>query len=199
MEKINVILVEDSLFWLQQLSKGLLNQNDFHLIGTATNREEALDLSIKNNPDVIILDINLTENNLDGLDFAEELAKRKEIDSNIIILSGIMEEDVILESFAIKNVVNYLSKFNILDIFQAVRDAYHGKAGIHSDVSEILRKAYRKNRKEVRLSLLTPAERELYDLDKKGLTKNEMAKKLHKSFNTIKSQLRSMRNKMKGK
>ncbi|MDP5272554.1 response regulator [Chengkuizengella axinellae] len=199
MEKISILLVEDSSFWLENISKGILNETDFHLMGTATTKEEALVLAVEYNPDIIILDINLTDNNLDGIVIAQELSNKKEVDSKIIILSGIMEEYVILESFAANNVVNYLSKYSALEIYQAIRDAYYGTAGIHSDVAEILRKAYRKNRTEVKLSLLTPAERELYELNERGFTKNEMANKLHKSFETIKSQLRSMRNKMKNR
>ena len=57
---------------------------------------------------------------------------------------------------------------------------------IHSDAAEVVRN-------EIQLSVLTPMEREVYELKKQGLNKTQIAEKLFKSINTIKSQIRSIR------
>jgi DNA-binding CsgD family transcriptional regulator len=43
---------------------------------------------------------------------------------------------------------------------------------------------------------LSPMEREVFDLRKEGLSKQQISDKLHKSTNTIKSQLKSIKNKL---
>ncbi|MNW05252.1 Bacterial regulatory protein, luxR family [compost metagenome] len=43
---------------------------------------------------------------------------------------------------------------------------------------------------------LTSSEREVFDLRKNGLSKRQISEQLHKSTNTIKSQLRSIKNKL---
>ncbi|MNJ05051.1 Bacterial regulatory protein, luxR family [compost metagenome] len=51
-------------------------------------------------------------------------------------------------------------------------------------------------RNEVQLMELSPTEREVFDLRKTGLSKRQISERLHKSTNTIKTQLRSIKNKL---
>ncbi|QGQ96757.1 GAF domain-containing protein [Paenibacillus psychroresistens] len=51
-------------------------------------------------------------------------------------------------------------------------------------------------KKELQLNLLTPVEREVYELKQQGLNKTEIAKHLQKSLNTVKNQWKNVREKL---
>ncbi|MDP5272668.1 response regulator [Chengkuizengella axinellae] len=89
---IKVLLVEDSEMWQRNLSEDIGLDESFDLAGIASTKEEAIDAVKK-------MDINLTDNNLDGIDAAEEI---KDIsDCKIIMLTSLDEKEIIEESFAV--------------------------------------------------------------------------------------------------
>lgn len=185
---IKVMLVEDDTFWQQQLSSDLNKEEDIEVTKTASTKLEALEYLQTNEIDVILMDINLTENQLDGLEATREISRNKQLKSKVIMLTSLSEHEVILKSFQ-NGAINYITKSNFHDIVKAIRDAYYEKASIHSDAASVMRN-------EVQLMLLTPSEREIYDMREKGYNKTQMAEMLHKSVNTIKTQLRSIRDKL---
>jgi two-component system, NarL family, response regulator DevR len=187
-ECIQVLLVEDDPFWRETLFHDLSQENDIKIVSMALTKEEAIAAVNTINIDVILMDINLTGNNLDGLDATKEISRFQNGHIKIIILTSFYEKDVILDSFR-KGAVNYMTKNNYQDIVKAIRDAYANQATIHSDAAEVIRK-------EIQLSVLTPMEREVHELKQQGLNKPQIAEKLFKSINTIKSQLKSIRDKL---
>ncbi|MEF2247982.1 response regulator transcription factor [Paenibacillus sp. IITD108] len=190
--KINVLLVEDDPFWIEQLSDSIKQQEDMYLVDVAITKEEAIKTALKYTPDVMVLDINLTENNLDGIEVAKEASNI----TRTIMLSSVMEDEVIWDAFDY-GAVNFLAKSSSHEIISAIRDAYCDKSSIHADVAAVLRKGFKRERREVKLQVLTSAERLLYELEEDGMTKGEMATRLHKSLETIKSQFKSIRKKMR--
>lgn len=188
MDKIKVMLVEDDPFWREILTNDLNQAEDLEVVSTALTREEAVEAAKKINIDVILMDINLTASNLDGLDAAREISAAHKGRIKIIVLTSLSEKDVILDSFR-KGAVNYITKSNYHDIVTAIREACGNRSTIHPDAAEAVRQ-------EIQLSVLTPMEREVYELKQSGLNKTQISDKLHKSINTIKSQLRSIRDKL---
>ncbi|MDT3425412.1 DNA-binding NarL/FixJ family response regulator [Paenibacillus forsythiae] len=101
---------------------------------------------------------------------------------------------VIAQSFK-SGAVNFINKSSLVDILRAIREAHMNQIYIHPDGSEILRKEYLK---EISLSkILTPSERQVYDLKSRGLNKTQIAGQLHKSISTIKKQIRFVKDKLK--
>lgn len=72
MQKIKVMIVEDDPFWQARLSDDLNREQDIEVVAVAANREEARNAAADNTVDVILVDINLSENRLDGLDVARD-------------------------------------------------------------------------------------------------------------------------------
>ncbi len=186
---IRIMIVEDDPFWQNQLATDLSKEPDLEVVSLVGSKEEALSQCRLHNVDVVLMDINLSENNLDGMDTAKEILRRVNPDLKVIMLTSILESDVIIQSFQ-SGAVNYITKSSYKDIVQAIRDAYHNRASIHSDAAAFMRS-------EIQLMLLTPMEREVYELKKKGFNRTEIAEKLNKSINTIRTQVRSIRDKLK--
>lgn len=189
MERIRVMLVEDDSFWRDHISGDLADEPDIIMAGVAATKEEAIELASNQDLDVILMDINLTGNNLDGLDAAEQILRQDRNRSvKIIMLTSITEAEVIMKSFRL-GAMNYINKSSYRDILHAIREANSGRASIHPDAARAMRS-------EVQLMELSATEREVFELRRSGLSKREISERLHKSTNTIKTQLRSIKNKL---
>lgn len=189
MSRIRVMLVEDDPFWQQHLSSDLADEPDMEVVAVASTKEEAVQAAINHPVDVILMDINLTANNLDGLEALKEiLSLLYESGIKVIMLTSLTEKEVIMKSFQL-GALNYITKQSYKDIVKAIREAYENRSTIHADAARVMRS-------EIQLMELTPMEREVFELRKEGLSKSQISEKLHKSTNTIKSQLKSIKNKL---
>lgn len=190
MDKIKVAIVEDDLEWLNIIKILLSNEEDIIVVGIVTNKEEALKLADAiNQIDIFLVDINLTENNLDGIYVALEL-KERGYAGKIIMLTSLNDADIIRTSFQ-AGVTDYFLKKNAPELSKLIRETYYERTPI-----EILANDYCRLKQEEQLNTLTPAEREVYELAEQGLTRTQIEKKLIKSENTIKSQIKNILKKM---
>jgi len=71
MEKIKVLIVDDSALVRSILSKGLANDPEIEVIGTAADVYIARDIIVTKNPDVITLDVEMPK--MDGVEFLKKL------------------------------------------------------------------------------------------------------------------------------
>ncbi|MGC5328090.1 response regulator [Brevibacillus sp. SYSU BS000544] len=188
MEKISVMIVEDDVFWQKQLATDLGKENDIDVVFIASTKEQAVEAAQLLDPDIILMDIHLTHFRYDGLEAAKEMFRTGKVSGKIIIISSESDKDVIIKAFQ-HGATNYLTKYCLMDILQAIREAYYDHSSIHFDVAHIIRN-------ELRLMVLTPSEREVYDLSLKGFNKTQISESMQKSFNTIKTQWKSIKSKL---
>lgn len=189
MARIKVMLVEDDPFWQRNISSDLAEEQDIEVVAVASTKEEAVEAAFTFMPDVILMDINLTGNNLDGLEATKEIvSKLYEQGIKVIMLTSLTESEIVMKSFQF-GALNYITKLSYKDIVRAVREAYDDQSSIHPDAAKIMRN-------EIQLRELSPMEREVFELRKEGLSKQQISDKLYKSTNTIKSQLKSIKNKL---
>jgi two-component system response regulator DevR len=186
--KIRVMLVEDDPFWRERLTADLGKEPDIEIVKAAASGREALEAAASLGMDVVLMDINLTQNQLDGLDAARELMLAKQFEVKIIMLTSLTEKEIIVKAFQ-NGAVNYINKSSFYDIVRAIREAYGGESPIHPDAAATMRE-------EIRLMQLTPSEREIHKLKARGYSRTEISEMLNKSLNTIKTQIRSIRNKL---
>jgi DNA-binding NarL/FixJ family response regulator len=192
MQQIRVMLVEDDQVWMKCLSKYLGKEEDILIVNQAYTEEEALQGNIEE-IDIVLLDISLSEeeeNNFNGLEIANLLNEKG---FKIIMLTSWDEKDIILKAFD-NGAINYVTKQSYKDIPRVIREAFENKNSIHSDVAGILVNELKIER---RARPLTPSEREVYYLKENGFSKTEIAKKLYKSAETIKSNYKKIYSKIK--
>ncbi|MBT2278593.1 response regulator transcription factor [Priestia megaterium] len=189
--KIKVILVEDEPFWQQNISEYIEKEaDDIEVISIVDSKEETLKaVETASHIDVVLMDINLTAANLDGIEIIEILS-RKSIKT--IALTSISEEEVIVDTFE-SGAINYINKSNIYDIIAAIYQAIEGRNQIHADAAGAL---LSRMREEKKLRRLTDSEKEVYKLEQKGYPKKDIAKRLYKTIDTIKKHSKSWRKKL---
>ena len=91
MEKINIVIVDDSPFQISIL-RDVLSENGFNVIGDAGSLEETIEVVGRLKPDLVTMDMTLP-----GTDGFECTRAIHEIDSNIkvIIVSSMMDEEIV--------------------------------------------------------------------------------------------------------
>jgi pilus assembly protein CpaE len=85
---IKVLIVDDIPSTLDNLQKLLSFEPDIQVVGTATNGKEAIDLSKKNAPDIVLMDVNMPI--MDGIQATEILAQ--EIPNSPVIIMSVQGE-----------------------------------------------------------------------------------------------------------
>ena len=91
-EKINVLIIEDNQNLVERVKEYFHNHAVINIISEASDGKEGLDIILKNQFDLVLLDLVMP--NKDGMYVLEEL-KKQNIKQNIIIISGLGEEEVI--------------------------------------------------------------------------------------------------------
>lgn len=193
-DKIRIVMVDDDLDWIRLLTINIHSvENDIMIAGSASTVEKAIEVVKIMEPDVVLLDINLTENRYDGIEAAYEITKIS--NAKIIMLTRFFDEDLIRNSF-IAGAVNYLSKSEAKRIPDVIRTIYKKTSAV-----EILARDYGRlknsERKEKLLSILSDSEKEVMNLYIKGYKRKEIALSLGKTEDTIKNQVNSSLRKLK--
>lgn len=188
MDKIRVSIVEDDIAWLKAMT-GFLNTNDDMVItGTASSKEDAVNMARTIQCDVILMDINLNENTCDGIYAAYEILQFSQV--KIIMLTSLKDEEIIKDAFT-AGAINYVSKENYKDIPSAIRNAVKDNSPF-----EVILKEFSRLKKEEQLKDLTEAEKEVYRYIEKGYTQPQITQTLYKTHNTLRAQIKSILKKL---
>jgi two-component system, chemotaxis family, chemotaxis protein CheY len=113
----NVLIVDDSPY-MRTVIKDALENGGFNIIGQAANGEEAIDLALELNPDIITLDNILPD--MIGLDVLK-VYKAEGLKSKVIIISAVGQESIIqsgLELGALAYIVKPFTKEQLLKEIQ---------------------------------------------------------------------------------
>ncbi|ATF16217.1 DNA-binding response regulator [Brevibacillus brevis X23] len=194
MNPIRVFLVEDDPVWRKGLIDFLNKEPDLTVVGEAGFKAEAIERFLPAKADVVLMDINLTENNLDGIETAIEFMALQ-ADSKIIMLTSLTDEAVIVESFS-AGAVNYISKSSFKEIPDAIRAAYNSQSAIHPTAAAALRNEFLRLKNDENQKLLSPAERDILQLIHQGQTQTQIEQSLHITKRTIKNHINRILKKM---
>ncbi|WP_278287520.1 response regulator transcription factor [Ruminiclostridium josui] len=181
-------MVEDDPVWASSLKTFLDNEEDLCVVAIASTQKDAMEMAENKDVDIILMDINLSENNMDGVYAAAEISQTKNV--KIIMLTSIESEEVIRNSFT-AGAVNYILKSNYTEIPSAIR-------AVHNKVSpvEVLLKEYSRMKEEEQVAALSNAEKEILNLVRKGYSQSKISEVLFKSPGTIKAQINKLLKKM---
>src|SRR2546428_5691987 len=85
---IKVLIVDDIPSTMDNMQKLLSFEPDIQVVGTATNGKEAIDLSKKSAPDIVLMDVNMPI--MDGIQATETLAQ--EVPNSPVIIMSVQGE-----------------------------------------------------------------------------------------------------------
>lgn len=179
MEKTRILVVEDHPIFLKGLTSLLKLEDDFEVVAEAHDRAQALEAFDACNPDLVLADLSLGDDN--GLDLVKDILHRAPR-TRVLVLS-MHEEALYAQRARAAGALGFCGKGeNVTLLLDAIRTVAQGRPWRsphdHSvDPGESLRAS--------RLQSLSDRELEVFRYIGVGLGTAEIASKLHISVKTV--------------
>ncbi|HEY0995339.1 MAG TPA: response regulator transcription factor [Gemmatimonadaceae bacterium] len=182
---IRVVLADDHSMVRSGLKAVLSSAADIEVVGEAANGKEAVALTQRLNPDVVIMDLTMPE--LDGIGATKEIVAAN--GSRVLVLTMHAEEDYLvplLEAGASGYLVKSAADRDLVD---AVRMVARGELYVRPAAARVLARGVQKKdehaTERARFEKLTERERDVMRLIAEGYTAPEIGEKLFISPKTV--------------
>ena len=120
-DQIRVLIVDDIPETRDHLAKLLSFESDFEVVGSAASGREALEISAKVTPDVVLMDINMPD--MDGISTTERLAA--EVPTASVVMMSVQGEADYLRRSMLAGAREFLVKpFSSDELTSAIRQVY---------------------------------------------------------------------------
>ena len=186
---IRLVLADDEAMVRSGLRLILDAETDIEVVGEAQDGEEALELTRRRRPDVLLMDIRMP--GLDGIAAAERLIE-EDASTRVLLLTTFGHDDYLFRALRAGTSGFLLKSAPAEDLVRAIRTVAAGDALLAPAVTRrvIAEFAHRPASLEApppELAELTPREHEVLVLLAGGLTNAEIAERLVVSDATIKT------------
>jgi DNA-binding NarL/FixJ family response regulator len=191
---IKLVLVDDHPLVLGGLEQLLRSEPDFEVLATCGTVEEAWDAVTRLEPDVIVLDLKLGDE--DGLSLLRRLDPAKP--PAVVILTASHEEDLLLDAarHGARGIVLKAMAPRILE--DSVRAAHRGEYRLNVNGVDLAGRLAERRAVETELeNLLTPRELQILRLVALRLDNQQIAERLSISVGTVKIHLHHVYDKLK--
>lgn len=197
--KIKVLIADDNSFIREGLKIILSTYEEFDVLETVADGQEALDYCVSNEVDIALLDVRMP--NMNGVEATKLITEKTK--TKPIILTTFDDDDYILD--AIKNGARgYLLKNNDPELIRdAIKSVYHGTSMIQDVILDKIKlnlaadhmaEANRASMNETSLDLsdFTEREREIMSLIAKGYSNKAISNQLFISEGTVANYITSI-------
>src|SRR5574339_307074 len=128
---IKILIADDHLIIRQGLRLILETENDFELVGEASDGAEALSLCKKLNPDVVLMDLRMP--NMDGLTAIERL-RSEQPEIAVVILTTFNEDELMFRGLQAGARGYLLKDTDRSTLFDTIRAAAHGETLLKPEI-----------------------------------------------------------------
>lgn len=134
MEKIKVIIADDSDFVRDGMKIILDVDDDFEVLGCASNGREAIEIAEKERPDVFLMDIQMPE--MDGIEATKYIVEHDL--GKVLILTTFDDDDLVKQALS-SGAKGYLIKNHTPDhLKQMIKSVYNGTGVMEESILETL-------------------------------------------------------------
>jgi two-component system, NarL family, response regulator NreC len=181
MPRIRILLADDHAVVRQGFRMILNAQPDMEIVGEAGNGREAVELTEKLKPDVVVMDVAMPE--LNGIEATRRIADS--VPHARVIALSMHKDSVYVREVLRAGARGYLLKESGAgDLVSAVRAVARGEAYLSPVVSDAVLDDYRRHVTNP-IDLLTSREREVLQMLAEGKTNKEIATILNLSVYTV--------------
>jgi DNA-binding NarL/FixJ family response regulator len=187
MKQITVLLADDHQIVREGFRSLLKHERDITVIGEAENGRQAVQLTKKLRPDVVVMDIAMPL--LNGLEATRQI--RKDFPGTKVIILSAHSDDAYVEQVAELGAVGFLLKQTSSDnLATAIREVQKGKTFFSAAMSKRLNGSDpnsldRAGNFKKKLNRLSSRETEVLQLIAEGMPNKQVAAELGVSFKTV--------------
>lgn len=198
-EKVLRILIVDDHRVVRAGLRMLIEAQGMQVVGLAGNRAEAVELATREQPDLILLDLDLAGE--DGLSFLPEL-KAAAANSRVLVLTGIRDQEVHRRAMKLGAVGVVLKDQATEVVIKAITKVCAGEVWLdRATMGNLFIEMTKKGSSdpdpdEARIKSLTEREHQVIGLISEGLKNKQIAERLFISETTVTHHLSSIFSKL---
>ena len=186
MPKIKILVVDDHAIVREGVRMILAKEGDLEVVGEAGDGQQALDLTERAQPDVVIMDISMP--GMGGIE-ATQTIRAKHPEVQVLALTMHEDESYVFQLLRAGASGYVLKRAAAQDLVQAVRAAAKGEAFLYPSVARKVVEDYLRRvesgEERQRYDGLTTREKEILTLIAQGLSNQQIAEKLFISIKTV--------------
>lgn len=188
MEKIRVIIADDSDFVRDGMRIILDVDEEFEVIGCAANGRDAIEIAKRQPPDVFLMDIQMPE--MDGIEATEYITRNNL--GKVLILTT-FDDDELVQRALIGGAKGYVIKNHTPEhLKQMIKSVYYGTGVMEEDMLENLARGTEMKAAAFDEEKYSSRELDIIRAVAEGLSNREIAAKLFISEGTVKNYITSI-------
>lgn len=121
-DNVKILIVEDQAI-TAILYKKIMHRFGYETCGPVASGKEAIEIANKENPDLILMDINLL-GRMDGIEAAEIILNNH--NTKIVFITGYANEEIRRRALALKPTAYLTKPFNFENLGSIIRSALNG-------------------------------------------------------------------------
>lgn len=194
---IKIVIADDHELFREGLRSLLKKQNRFEIIGEARNGVEAVEITRKTSPAIVIMDIEMPE--MSGLEATVEILKHNP-ETKILALSRHYEKKYVSEMFAAGAAGYILKDSAVEELIKAIDTVVDNQVYCSPSLIGVVVQGYKSlvdQEKNSLISRLTEREKEVLKLISSGKQLKEIAYDLGISYKTVAYHRKQIMDKLK--
>jgi DNA-binding NarL/FixJ family response regulator len=199
-EEIRVLLIDDHTMFRTGLRLAIESRHGIVVVAEASNRSEALAAAAQEQPDVILLDLDLGDDS--GFDLLPELLANGS-STRVILLTGLRDPEAHRRAVRLGAVGLVLKEHALETVLKAIEKVHAGEAWLdRAMIATILHErthpapTQSRSLEEEKNATLTDRELQVIRLLGEGLKNKDVADRMHISEATVRHHLTSVFNKL---
>jgi len=193
---MRIVLVDDHEVVRLGIKALLEQSSQFEVVGEASNAKEAIELTGKIRPDIVLMDIRLP--GVSGIDACEEIVQMYP-DIRVVMLTSYAEDEMLFSAIRAGASGYLLKQISSEDLIRSLEQVSRGDALLDPLVTQRVFQEVRRAVKEEEASafaILSQQEKHVLILVSEGKTNREIAKSLFLGEGTVRNYVSSILSKL---